>query len=207
LWQWGFVPTIVIVMGIYMQTFRHDQVTIRKATLADAGDIAGMHVASWLETYAGMLPVEMLASLSVDGRTAIWTRIMGEPATSSSTVVYVAELENRIAGFGACGAQRTETLKERAYDGEISAIYILKAFQRHAIGTRLLFALASDLSQRGFGAASLWVLRDNAPARRFYERYGAQVIAEREDPRKEAIHVEVAYGWMQLAELARITAR
>jgi hypothetical protein len=54
------------------------------------------------------------------------------------------ELENRIAGLGACGAQRTETPKERAYDGEISAIYVLKAFQRHAIGTRLLFALASD---------------------------------------------------------------
>src|ERR1700733_4079619 len=33
-----------------------------------------------------------------------------EPATSRSTVVYVAELENRTAGFGACGAQRTEGL-------------------------------------------------------------------------------------------------
>jgi ribosomal protein S18 acetylase RimI-like enzyme len=184
-----------------------DQVTIRVATLADARNIAGMHVASWHETYTGMLPAEMLASLSVDGRAAMWTKIMSEPATSGSTVVYVAELENRIAGFGACGAQRSETLRERAYDGEIGAIYVLKAFQRHAVGTRLLFALASDLSQRSFGAASLWVLRDNAPARRFYERYGAQVIAEREDVRKDAVLVEVAYGWMQLAELARITAR
>jgi ribosomal protein S18 acetylase RimI-like enzyme len=184
-----------------------DQVTIRVATLADARDLASMHVASWHETYAGILPAEMLASLSVDGRAAMWAQIMGQPATSGSTVVYVAELESRIVGFGACGAQRSETLKERAYDGEVGAIYILKAFQRHAVGTRLLFALASDLLQRGFGAASLWVLRDNAPARRFYERYGAEVIAEREDVRKDAVLVEVAYGWMQLAELARITAR
>lgn len=184
-----------------------DQVTICVATLADAPDLASMHVASWHETDAGMLPPDMLTSLSVDGRAAMWAKIMGEPATSTSTVVYVAELENRVVGFGSCGAQRTETLRERAYDGEISAIYVLKAFQRHAIGTRLLFALASDLSQRGFGAASLWVLRDNAPARQFYERFGAQVIAEREDARRDAVLVEVAYGWMQLAELARITAR
>ncbi len=67
-------------------------------------------------------------------QTAMWAQIMGEPATSGSTVVYVAELENQIAGFGACGAQRSETLKERAFDGEIGAIYVLKAFQRHAVG-------------------------------------------------------------------------
>jgi hypothetical protein len=94
-----------------------DQVTIRVATLADARDLAGMHVASWHEAYAGILPAEMLASLSVDGRAAMWAQIMGEPATSGSTVVYVAELENRIVGFGSCGAQRTESLKGRAYDG------------------------------------------------------------------------------------------
>ena len=97
---------------------------------------------------------------------------MREPATPASTIVYLAELENRIAGFSSCGAQRTETLRERGYDGEISAIYVLKAFQRHSIGTRLLIALASDLLRRGSGAASLWVLRDNAPGRRFYERFG-----------------------------------
>jgi hypothetical protein len=36
LWQWGFVPTIVIVMGIYMQTF-----TERTATLSRATSISG----------------------------------------------------------------------------------------------------------------------------------------------------------------------
>jgi ribosomal protein S18 acetylase RimI-like enzyme len=176
-------------------------------TLADARALASMHVASWHETYAGMVPPEMLASLSVDGRAATWTRIMSEPATSGATIVYLAELENRIAGFGSCGAQRTETLRERGYDGEISAIYVLEAFQRRSIGTRLLFALASDLLRRAFGAASLWVLRDNARARRFYERLGARVLAEREDVRKDAVLVELAYGWMHLTELARIAAR
>jgi ribosomal protein S18 acetylase RimI-like enzyme len=184
-----------------------DLVTIRIASFADAPNLASMHVASWRETYVGMVPGEMLSSLSVDGRTAMWTQIMREPATSGSAVVYVAELDRKIIGFGSCCPQRTEVLKERGYDGEISAIYVLQAFQRHAIGTRLLFALASALSGRGFGSASLWVLRDNAPARRFYERYGAQVVSEREDVRKDGVLIEVGHGWMLLAELARVTAR
>ena len=156
-----------------------DSVTIRIASLADAPELAGMHVASWRETYVGMVPAEMLSSLSVEGRTAMWAQIMREPATSDSAVVYVAELDRKIIGFGSCCPQRTEALKEKGYDGEISAIYVLRAFQRHAIGTRLLFALASALSRRNFGAASLWVLRDNAPARQFYERHGGQVVSEK----------------------------
>lgn len=91
--------------------------------------------------------------------------------------------------------------KEKGYDGEIGAIYVLKAFQRSSFGKRLLFEMAANLLERGFRAVSLWVLRDNATARRFYERYGAQVVAEREDVRKDTVLVEVAYGWADLAEL------
>lgn len=178
-----------------------DLATIRKASPADAAEIARVHIASWHETYAVILPAAMLASLSVDRRTAIWDRIMREPETSDSTVVYVAELDRKIVGFGSCGSQRAATLKEKGYDGEIGAIYVLKAFQRSSFGKRLLFEMAANLLERGFRAVSLWVLRDNATARRFYERYGAQVVAEREDVRKDTVLVEVAYGWADLAEL------
>jgi ribosomal protein S18 acetylase RimI-like enzyme len=183
-----------------------DLSTIRLASLEDAFDLASVHVSSWRATYAGVMPHEMLASLSVDARAASWEQIMREPATSGSTVVYVAELDGRIVGFASCGQQRTETLKKRGYDAEVSAIYVLKAYQRHAIGTRLLSAIASNLMARDFGAASVWVLRDNAPARQFYERYGARLVAERQDVRKNIVLSEVAYGWMHLAELARLTS-
>jgi len=166
-----------------------------------------MHVASWRETYLGIMPDAILSSLSVDGRAAMWEQILRAPATSGSTVVYLADIAGKIVGFGSCGSQRTEALKERGYDGEISAIYVLNAFQRHAIGTRLLYTMASDLSKRGFGSASLWVLRDNAPARRFYEHYGGEVIAEREDVQADSVLIEVAYGWANLWEMARLTTR
>ena len=185
----------------------NDLVIIRTASVTDARDLASMHVASWRETYPGMLPEAMLSSLSVDRRAAMWEQTMREPATSGGSVVYLAEVEDKIVGFGSCCLQRTHTLREKGYDGEISAIYVLRDFQRRAIGSRLLFSMASDLSKRGLGAVSLWVLRDNAPARRFYERYGGQVIAEKEDVRPEGVLIDVAYGWTNLTEVARLTAR
>jgi len=178
---------------------------IRLASLDDALALASMHVASWRETYAGLLPDKLLSSLSVEARAAAWAKIMEEPA--SSIVIYLAEHEGSIAGFGSCCAQRTESLKNRGYDGEVSAIYVLREFQKRKIGTRLLRAMSSDLQRRGFNAAALWVLRENLRARRFYERYGGKVTAEREDVRDGSALVELAYGWPDLKELDRLIAR
>jgi ribosomal protein S18 acetylase RimI-like enzyme len=69
-----------------------------------------------------------------------------------------------------------------------------------------MHALATDLIDRGFKAASLWVLRDNDRARRFYEHCGGRVIAERTDRRENADLLEVAYGWSSLAALRDRTA-
>jgi len=173
-------------------------ITIRIATIEDAPGLARMHVASWRETYAGILPDAVLSALSVEGRTAMWGRILRDPEKADSTVVHLVEDGDRIVGFGSCGSQRSETLKNKGYDGEIGAIYVLRAFQRHGVGARLMSTMAFDLTSRGFNAASLWVLRENAVARVFYERFSGQVIEEREDVRGGATLVEVAYGWANL---------
>jgi ribosomal protein S18 acetylase RimI-like enzyme len=60
-------------------------------------------------------------------------------------------------------------------------------------------------------AAALWVLRDNQPARRFYEALGAKVVGQRvetvderigERSRTQDVLHEVAYGWPDLSLLA-----
>lgn len=176
--------------------------TIRVGTLEDTSRLASMHVTSWRETYAGLLPDAMLSSLSVDGRKTMWDQVMSQPITAGATVVHLAEHDGRIIGFGSCGGQRTQHLKEIGYDGEISAIYILREYQGHGLGARLLFVMAADLLRRGFTAASLWVLRENMPARRFYERYGAEIIDEKQDARGDTILIELAYGWPNLDKLS-----
>jgi GNAT superfamily N-acetyltransferase len=176
-------------------------VSIRLAVPDDANALGTMRVASWRETYAGILPDRMLSALSIDARATAWAKIMRDPATEHSAVVYLAEQESSIIGFGACGAQRTENLREKGYDGEFGAIYVLRAFQGQGIGGCLLGKMSLDLLARGFSAAALWVLRDNPTARRFYDRRAGKIIAEREDIRDGAVLVELAYGWLDLKEL------
>ena len=184
----------------------HPIAQIRIATLDDVHALAVMHIASWHETYTGLLPDKILSSLSVDSRTAAWAKIMQEPVTERSTVVYLAEHQGTIIGFGSCGAQRTESLKEKGYDGEISGIYVLREFQKRKIGTHLFSAISSDLIGREFKAAALWVLRDNLRARHFYEHFDGKVLTEREDVRDGTVLVELAYGWPNLKELDRSLA-
>jgi len=42
-------------------------------------------------------------------------------------------------------------------------------------------SMASRLLEQSRKAATLWVLRDNAGARRFYERLGGKLVGERAD--------------------------
>jgi ribosomal protein S18 acetylase RimI-like enzyme len=174
---------------------------IRQASLADVADLARVHVACWHESYDGLVPAATLAAFTVERGEAVWGRILGEPAAFNAAVAYVVEFDHRLVGFGSCCAQRSPELATRGFDGEVSAIYLLRAVQRRGLGASLLHALAADLLRRGFAAASLWVLRDNARARGFYERCGGRVVGEQTCVREHAELHEVAYGWPSLAAL------
>lgn len=168
------------------------------ATPDDAHAIAQIHVASWRESYAGLVPEPMLATLSVEARERSWRAMLADLAASGHTAILVAEDDAGIVGFAACGRQRDMALAAQDYDGEIGSIYVLRRCQRRQLGTRLMREAFNTLTAAGFEAASLWVLRDNAPARRFYERLGGNLIGEKADQRGSVVLPEVAYGWRDL---------
>jgi ribosomal protein S18 acetylase RimI-like enzyme len=170
-------------------------VTVRKANQADAEALGAVHVASWHETYAGIVPDEMLARLSVDARRAMWRQVLGAPDEFGCVAVLVAEDGKHVIGFGSCGEQRDDALAGQGFTGEFGAIYVLRSHQGRGTGRSLIAAMANELSAVGHTSASLWVLRQNAPARAFYERLGGVIVAERTDKQLDATLVEDAYGW------------
>jgi len=174
---------------------------LRKATIDDAGKLGAVHVAAWRETYADILPDDMLAGLSIEARSVMWAKILGDPSAFAETAVYMIEDKDSIVGFGACGRQRASRLKELGFDAEISAIYVLRSQQRRGVGRALMREMAADIRSRGHKAAALWVLRDNAAAREFYRHLGGEVVAEKEDRREKVKLIEVAYGWRELSPL------
>jgi len=164
-------------------------ISIRSADRLDAGNIARVHVESWRESYAEILPADFLAALSVDQREENWLRILDD----SNQATFVAAIGGGdVVGFGNCGKQRSAELP---YAGEYYALYVLRAAQRQGIGRALMAAMSMRLVELGLPTASVWVIRENTPGRAFYESLGGSVVAEREDQRDSFTIREVAYGW------------
>ena len=171
---------------------------IRRATAADAAALAQVHDATWRETYVGLMSDEMLDALTADARTEAWERILSGRSSYLATT-YVAERSGTLVAFGSCGEQREEAFRAEGYGGEIAAVYVLKTDQRRGLGTRLMETMIADLRERGLTAFTLWMPRDNIPARSLYESLGGRLIAQRTLQREQGALAEVAYGWRPAA--------
>jgi ribosomal protein S18 acetylase RimI-like enzyme len=168
---------------------------VRPAAREDSAAIARVHVASWRTTYRGLLPDDFLTSLSEEHYTERWTRVIGE----GSSRVFVTEEDGEIVGFASCGRERAG---ESSFAGELYAIYVLDSAQRHGHGRELVRAAASALKDLKLIDMIVWVLRDNAPARRFYERLGGIYVRSQPITIGSATLEEVSYGWRD-ADLIR----
>ena len=167
---------------------------IRPATLEDATAIARVHVASWQSTYRGMLPDEFLASLSETGYAERWKRVIGD----GSSKVYVAEDGGEVVGFASGGRERAG---ETGYTGELYAIYVIDAAQRRGFGRELVRATVAGLRELGLDDMIIWVLRDNRPARSFYERLGGVYVRGQPITIGSVTLEEVSYGWRRLDDV------
>ncbi|HSK40783.1 MAG TPA: GNAT family N-acetyltransferase [Arenibaculum sp.] len=170
---------------------------IRRAMIGDDRSIARVHVEGWRETYPGVVPDRVLNRLDVEDRRWFWRAALIE--RSGDRDFFVAESGGRVVGFGVCGEEQVG-LEE--FDGEFHALYVLRAGQGRGLGTRLMREMAAALAARGRTAATVWVLRDNWRARRFYEKLGGRLIADRPLDFDGTRVMEVAYGWTDITPLA-----
>lgn len=93
-----------------------------------------------------------------------------ETVSRGSPVVLVAEISGRVTGWVAFGSARDEGAPSDR--GEIWAIYVDPAAWSVGVGRSLLMEAMQAMSRSGYREASLWVMRDNDRAVRFYSRAG-----------------------------------
>ncbi|MFG2054984.1 GNAT family N-acetyltransferase [Micromonospora sp. NPDC048930] len=147
--------------------------TIRREEPDDAEAVARVHVHSWQAGYAGIMPDEVLGRLNP----AAWAqrrRDLGTADPEHPFTTLLAEAGGTLAGFTTFGPYRNNQDRgdlDPAY-GEILAIYLEPAWWGSGAGRALLAAARAGLAERGWTEYRLWVLADNARARRFYERAG-----------------------------------
>ena len=147
------------------------EILIRPADVADAAALARLHVACWRGAYRGIMPGFMLDGLSVDPFAAHWGRALAAP---EARLTHVAEQGERLVGFVASGPYREEGAV-RAEVGELYALYLPPERWGEGLGWRLWRTAHEDLLRAGYQEARLWVLKENARARAFYERVGFEL--------------------------------
>ncbi len=174
-----------------------DPFEIHPARRGEEQAIAKVHIASWRESYRGLISDRTLSRMSVNSRARIWRRQILIPRPGGAVLVATNEAGD-IVGFGSGGPQRED---DRIWDGEVYALYILRAAQRRGLGRRILLALARTMMQAGCRSADVWALTDNAPATAFYRAMGAEPDATRPIRVGDDALSETAFVWRDLEKI------
>lgn len=136
---------------------------IRKATVADAEAIATIHVRAWQTAYAEIFPAEFLANLSLERRIAAWR----EQLENNPGLTFIAEENGLVTGWVSGGLSIDA---DAAGVSEVQAIYVLPEYWDKGVGAELMQTIEQALPP--LHTTTLWVLRDNQRALRFYEKLG-----------------------------------
>jgi ribosomal protein S18 acetylase RimI-like enzyme len=139
---------------------------IRPALESDALGVARVHVDTWREAYRGIVPDAYLESLSLDKRESIWRVAIAD----GTPELWVVDSGSEITGWAAFGPSRDIDAARSA--GELEAIYVMPSSWGKGLGQSLWQVARRRLVQRGFLSATLWVLKDNLRATRFYRAAG-----------------------------------
>lgn len=142
-------------------------VIIRQAQIADAPQIARVHIASWQEAYAGIVPDDVLDNLDVARREEQWRDLL-ERGPRESLRTWLAEVDSDVVGFGSFGPSRDEDADRRT--SEIYSIYLLPSAWGRGVARELMRTLLAEPEAND--PITLWVLADNERARHFYRRHG-----------------------------------
>jgi ribosomal protein S18 acetylase RimI-like enzyme len=167
-------------------------VVVRPALPRDADAIARVHVETWQSTYAGLVPSDYLARMSVAKSSPQWHRAAAKAEKGNDLLV--AEIDEEVVGFVSFGPSRVDKMP---YGGEVYALYIAVDWQGQGLGRRLLVTAMEALAKEGHSGAAVWVLAAN-PSRFFYQAMGGQPAGERQEAFAGTELEELAYAWPDL---------
>lgn len=163
-------------------------VLIRPAAAADAAHVAAVQREGWLAAYQGIIPAGIIDRVTAPDAGARIRRTFRVRPWQQMLVAVAPDQDDRdpapggIAGY-ACFGPETDVLTTpwphpltaAGRDGrvaELYALYVRPAWWSTGTGRALMDQVLTGSAEAGFVAIRLWVLQDNARARRFYERAG-----------------------------------
>ena len=139
---------------------------IRPARAADEAAITALHARCIGDVFVGLYapPAEVRAKVQRS-----WTGPIGAPRPRHALLV--ASRAGSVIGFTAVGPARDAGCDADTV-GELLVVLLDAAERGSGTGSALVDAGEQELRASGFAVAKLWVIPENAPAVRCYERRG-----------------------------------
>jgi GNAT superfamily N-acetyltransferase len=128
---------------------------IRRAAPSDQSSLVELQRTASLTAYQHIFPPDQFA-FPLAATEEHWQRVLA----SDGVEVLIAEVSGTTVGVIA------------VQDSEVHSLFVDPPRWRNGIGSRLLTAAVRRIASRGERTAHLWVMRDNEPARRFYQHHG-----------------------------------
>lgn len=164
---------------------------IRAARESDVAALARVHVAAWQHAYADILAPATLARTDLARSTQRFRRYFRGPERERSRL-FVLDGAAGVVGYVNFGASRGTGSEPR---GEVFELYLDPDFHGRGGGRKLLSAGLWALSGQRLLPAWVWVLADNARARRFYAGMGGREVARGRVRVGDEVLAQVAYAW------------
>lgn len=179
---------------------------IRVAREDDAPAMGRVMVDTYMEAHRDQMPAEVWAKRAQEWTYEVseqgWAGTLREIAAGANECICVAEaVGGDIVGLVMGGPAQTDVLPQ---SGEVYALYVRASHQGRGLGRRLVQAVATHLAQLGMSALQIGCLAANAPARRFYESLGGQLVDERMFDEEGVMLPEVVYGWASIKALVTL---
>lgn len=142
-------------------------IVIRDSVPGDAETVERLRVETWKAAYRGVVPDAFLDQLTGD----VELRRRKIIERQDTAVDILAQRGDDVVGWLSGGPSRDDDQDPESV-GEIYSCYITVEYWRKGIGRRLMAAALAAPALAHRSRTTLWVLRDNTPACRFYEFVG-----------------------------------
>lgn len=148
-------------------------ITYRDATPADALPLKALFAESFVETFGHLYRQSDLEEFLATNSDAKWQTNLTDP----DVFIHVAEVDGKLAGFVELAPKKLPYETSRP-SLELRRLYLRSDVHGLGIADRLMQWVLREASARGAEELILSVYVDNHRARRFYERYGFDVVGK-----------------------------
>lgn len=149
------------------------RVDYRDADLADAEALRELFAASFIETFGSLYRPADLEEFLDSNSDAKWQANLRDPQVA----IRVAEIDGEVAGFVEL-APKQLPYETSASALELRRLYLRSSAHGRGIADELMKWALQEAARRGAQELVLSVYVDNHRARRFYERYGFEIVGK-----------------------------